>query len=159
MSGNSRITIYTDGACSGNPGRGGYAAILTSGEFRREISGGFKRTTNNRMELLACIEALRKIRNDGAVVTLYSDSKYVVDGIAKGWARRWRENGWRKANKDRALNPDLWAELLDLCERHEVTFRWVRGHDGVAENELCDKLAVAASQAKRLAEDAGYEAE
>lgn len=149
------VTIYTDGACSGNPGPGGYAAVLMSGRYRREISGGYRRTTNNRMELMACIEALKRIRKPSSVV-LYSDSKYVVDGLTKGWAQRWRANGWRKADKKPALNQDLWGELLDLCAKHDVEFRWVRGHVGHDENELCDTMAVTASQQPDLPEDEGY---
>ncbi len=149
------VTIYTDGACSGNPGPGGYAAVLMSGRYRREISGGYRKTTNNRMELMACIEALKRIRKPSRVV-LYSDSKYVVDGITKGWAERWRANDWRKPDKKPALNRDLWSKLLDLCAKHDVEFRWVRGHVGHDENELCDTMAVAASQQPDLPEDEGY---
>ena len=149
------ITIYTDGACSGNPGPGGYAAVLKCGAHRKEVSGGYRCTTNNRMELMACIEALKRLRNPSDVI-LYSDSRYVVDAMTKGWARRWREKGWRKSGNERALNPDLWEELLKLCERHRVEFRWLRGHDGDEENELCDLLAVEASRRPGLPEDPGY---
>ena len=122
------IIIHTDGACSGNPGPGGWAAVLTSGKHRREISGGFRRTTNNRMELMAVIEALKRIKRPSKV-TVYSDSQYVVNAMSKGWAERWRANGWKRTSKEKALNPDLWAELLDQAARHETEFRWVRGHD------------------------------
>lgn len=149
------ITIYTDGACSGNPGPGGWAAVLTSGKHRREISGGFRRTTNNRMELMAVIEALKLIKRPSKV-TVYSDSQYVVNAMSKGWAERWRANGWKRTPREKALNPDLWAELLDQAARHEIEFRWVRGHDGDEENELCDRLSVQASEGEDLPEDEGY---
>jgi len=149
------IIIHTDGACSGNPGPGGWAAVLTSGKHRREISGGFRRTTNNRMELMAVIEALKRIKRPSKV-TVYSDSQYVVNAMSKGWAERWRANGWKRTPKEKALNPDLWAELLDQAARHETEFRWVRGHDGDEENELCDRLSVQASKGEDLLEDEGY---
>ena len=149
------IIIHTDGACSGNPGPGGWAAVLMSGKHRREISGGFRRTTNNRMELMAVIEALKRIKRPSKV-TVYSDSQYVVNAMSKGWAERWRANGWKRTSKDKALNPDLWAELLDQAARHETEFRWVRGHDGHEENELCDLLSVQASKGDDLPEDEGY---
>ena len=149
------IIIHTDGACSGNPGPGGWAAVLTSGKHRREISGGFRRTTNNRMELMAVIEALKRIKRPSKV-TVYSDSQYVVNAMSKGWAERWRANGWKRTPKEKALNPDLWAELLDQAARHDIEFRWVRGHDGDEENELCDRLSVQASKVEDLPEDEGY---
>ncbi len=137
------VTLYTDGACSGNPGPGGWGAILTFGEHEKEYSGGDKATTNNRMELTAVIKGLSALR-EACRVEVYSDSKYVVDGITKGWAAGWRQRGWKKADKSPALNPDLWGELLDLCAKHEVTFHWVRGHADNSYNNRCDQLAVAA---------------
>ena len=151
-----RVTIYTDGACSGNPGPGGYGAALRYGERTLEISGGFRKTTNNRMELLAIIEALALL-NRRCEVTVFSDSKYIVDAVNKDWARRWRANGWRRNRRERALNPDLWARLLDLLDRHDVSVRWVKGHAGNAGNERADALAVAAAQGDDLAVDAEYE--
>lgn len=150
------ITIYTDGACSGNPGPGGYGIVLLSaGKQRQEFSGGYKLTTNNRMELMAAIVGLEKLEFP-SIVTLYTDSKYIVDAVTKGWAKRWRANGWKRNKKDKAMNPDLWGKLLDLCDEHEVEFSWVRGHSGNIENECCDKLAVAASQKLDLPSDLGY---
>ena len=137
------VTLYTDGACSGNPGPGGWGAILRYGEQEKELSGGDPATTNNRMELTAVIEGLKALR-ENCTVTVYSDSKYVVDGMGKGWARGWRARGWKKADKSPALNPDLWDELLNLCERHKVTFVWVKGHADNEYNNRCDKLAVEA---------------
>ncbi len=134
------IDIYTDGACRGNPGRGGWGAILVYGSVEKELSGGEKETTNNRMELTAVISALRALR-EPCEVTLTTDSKYVSDAVTKGWALSWRAKGWKKADKSPALNADLWAELLDLLERHKVTFVWVRGHNGHPYNERCDELA------------------
>ena len=150
------VTIYTDGACTGNPGPGGYGAVLLYGEQRREFSGGYRRTTNNRMELMGPIRGLEAL-NQSCHVTLYSDSRYVVDAVVKGWAKRWRGNGWMRNKRERAVNPDLWARLLDLCEQHEVEFRWVRGHAGNAENERCDQLAVQAAHGRDLPVDEGYE--
>ena len=136
-----RVEIFTDGACSGNPGPGGYGAILKYGEHIKELSGGEEQTTNNRMELTAVITALEALK-EPCLVVLTTDSKYVVDGIEKGWAKSWRENGWKKKDKKPALNPDLWGKLLDLLEVHEVKFNWVKGHAGHPENERCDELAV-----------------
>lgn len=149
------VTAYTDGACSGNPGPGGFGVVLLWNGHRREIARGYRRTTNNRMELLAVIEALRALKGPSRV-ELWSDSQYVVHAVEKGWARRWRANGWRKADKSRALNVDLWTELLSLLEVHQVRFRWTRGHAGDPENERADELAVAALRGADLAEDAGY---
>ena len=136
------VKIFTDGACSGNPGPGGWGAILKYGGKVKELSGGEKNTTNNRMELTAAIKGLSALK-EPCSVTLTTDSKYVADGITLGWAESWRKNGWRKADKKPALNPDLWEELLNLCEKHEVKIVWVKGHDGHPENERCDQLAVA----------------
>jgi len=139
------VTIYTDGACSGNPGPGGWGAVLRYGRVEKELSGGAAETTNNRMELTAVIEALRALK-EPCRVDLWSDSKYVVDALEKGWAVSWRKNGWRKADKKPALNPDLWTELLDLCETHRVTCHWVKGHAENEYNNRCDELAVAESK-------------
>ena len=139
------VTIYTDGACSGNPGPGGLGAILCYGGAKKEMSGGEKQTTNNRMELTGVISALRALK-EPCIVELYSDSKYVIDALSKGWAVSWRRNGWKKADKKPALNSDLWAELLELCDTHEVRCHWVKGHAENEFNNRCDELAVAASQ-------------
>jgi len=149
------VTIYTDGGCHGNPGPGGYGAVLLSGKHRKELSGGYKHTTNNRMELLACIMALEALKQT-CRVRLHSDSKYIVDSITKGWARRWRANNWQRNKREKAVNPDLWARLLDLCERHEVKFVWVRGHAGNKENERCDELVQKAIARGKLKEDTNY---
>jgi ribonuclease HI len=153
---NETIEIYTDGACKGNPGPGGYGVVLVLGDRRKELSGGFRKTTNNRMELLACIEGLRALKTPNVVV-LTSDSKYVVNAIVKGWAKKWRSRGWLLSPSKPAKNPDLWAELLDLCEVHDVSFKWVKGHNGHSENERCDELAVAASEQNDLPVDEGFE--
>jgi ribonuclease HI len=150
------VEIYTDGACTGNPGPGGYGVVLKYGEKRREISGGYRRTTNNRMELSAAIVGLETLRYR-CRVTLYTDSRYLADGITKGWARRWRANGWMRGPDAPAVNPDLWARLLDLCEAHDVQFVWVKGHAGHEENECCDRLSVSAAGAKELPPDREYE--
>ena len=139
------VTIYTDGACSGNPGPGGWGAILCYGGAKKEMSGGEKQTTNNRMELTGVISALRALK-EPCIVELYSDSKNVIDALSKGWAVSWRRNGWKKADKKPALNSDLWAELLELCDTHEVRCHWVKGHAENEFNNRCDELAVAASQ-------------
>ncbi len=139
------IELFTDGACSGNPGPGGYGAILRYAGREKELSGGAAETTNNRMELSAVIAGLSALK-EPCVVKLTTDSRYVADGITKGWAENWRRNGWRKADKKPALNSDLWEELLNLCARHEVEIFWIKGHAGHAENERCDALAVAAAQ-------------
>ncbi len=151
-----RVTIYTDGACIGNPGPGGYGAVILFGLHRKEISGGFRRTTNNRMEMLAAIKALEKLTEPCEVV-LHSDSKYVVDAVTKGWAKQWRANGWQRGKRGKALNPDLWARLLDLTGTHRVTFKWVRGHSGNRENERCDRLASTAARGDELCVDSGHE--
>ncbi len=136
-----QVTLYTDGACSGNPGPGGWAAILIYNGREKELSGGERQTTNNRMELTGVIEGLRALK-EPCRVELYSDSKYVIDALEKGWARRWRENGWMRNKKDPALNPELWEELLRLTEVHEVQYHWVKGHAADACNNRCDALAV-----------------
>jgi ribonuclease HI len=136
------VEIYTDGACRGNPGRGGWGAILVYGGIEKELSGGEAETTNNRMELTAVISALRALR-EPCRVTLTSDSKYVIDAVTKGWAVSWRAKGWRKADKSPALNVDLWETLLGLLDIHDVSFVWVHGHTGHPYNERCDALATA----------------
>ena len=135
------VEIFTDGACSGNPGPGGWGAILKYGKVTKEISGGEESTTNNKMELTAVIKALSMLK-EPCKVLLTTDSKYVCDGINLGWARSWRSNGWKKSDKKPALNIELWEELLRLDDIHDITFVWVRGHNGHPENERCDKLAV-----------------
>jgi len=139
------VEIFTDGACSGNPGPGGWGAVLRFNNVEKEISGGAVDTTNNRMELSGVIEALRLLK-EPCDVTLYSDSKYVCDAITKGWAKGWQKNGWRKSDKKLALNIDLWESLLGLLEQHAITVKWVKGHAGHPENERCDRLAVEATE-------------
>ena len=134
------VDIYTDGACRGNPGKGGWGAILVYGKTEKELFGGEPSTTNNRMELTAAIKALSALK-EKCEVTLYSDSKYMIDAIEKGWVYSWKEKGWRKADKSPALNSDLWEKLLKLIELHDITFVWVKGHAGHSYNERCDKLA------------------
>jgi len=135
------VTLYTDGACSGNPGPGGWGAILIFGEHKRELSGGERQTTNNRMELTAVIRGLEALK-EPCIVELWSDSKYVIDALEKGWARGWQRRGWVKADKKPALNPDLWERLLELCQVHKVNLHWVKGHADDPYNERCDQLAV-----------------
>lgn len=140
-----KVDIYTDGACSGNPGPGGFGAILRFGKYEKEMSGGEKETTNNRMELMGVITALSALK-EPCEVTIYSDSKYIIDSVQKGWAKKWKKNGWMRNKKEKALNSDLWEVLLDLLHIHKVKFIWVKGHAGHPENERCDELAVAESQ-------------
>lgn len=135
------VEIFTDGACSGNPGPGGYGVILRAGGRTKELSGGERSTTNNRMELSGVIAGLSALKYPCDVI-LTTDSKYVVDSVTKGWAKSWRKNGWIKSDKKPALNADLWEKLLDLLEIHNVKFVWVKGHAGHPENERCDQLAV-----------------
>ena len=135
------VSIYTDGACSGNPGPGGWGAILCWNGLERELSGGESHTTNNRMELTAVIRALQALK-EPCIVELYSDSKYVVDALEKGWALGWQKRGWVKADKKPALNPDLWEQLLQLLQRHQVSYHWVKGHAENPYNNRCDALAV-----------------
>ncbi len=139
------VIIYTDGACSGNPGPGGWGTILDYKGRQKELSGGERQTTNNRMELTAVIEGLKALK-EKCIVTVITDSKYVSDGINLGWAKSWKANNWRKKDKKPALNPELWDELLSLIDSHVVTVKWIKGHAGHPENERCDKLAVAQSQ-------------
>lgn len=137
-----QVTIYTDGACSGNPGPGGWGAVLKYGAHEREISGGEASTTNNRMELTAAVSALKALK-EPCRVYLYSDSKYLVDSLMKGWVIAWEKRGWVKADKKPALNADLWQELLRLDKVHEITYHWVKGHADDDYNNRCDELAVA----------------
>ena len=139
------VTIYTDGACSGNPGPGGWGAILEWNGVEKELSGGENPTTNNRMELLAVISALEKL-NQSCIVELYSDSKYVIDALTKGWLTSWIKNGWRKADKKPVLNVDLWQRLLPLLEKHEMHYHWVKGHAENEKHNRCDQKAVAESK-------------
>ena len=151
----NKVIIYTDGACTGNPGAGGYGAVLISGTERKEISGGYKLTTNNRMEMMAAIAALDSLEPKSTVI-LHSDSKYMVDAVNKGWAKKWQANGWKRNKKDKAKNPDLWQRMLDLCQKHQIDFVWVKGHAGIPENERCDTLAVQAAHQPNLPADLGY---
>lgn len=145
------ISLYTDGAASGNPGPGGYGIVLRCGKLEKELSGGFKLTTNNRMELLAVIEGLKAIKWDNAEVHVWSDSSYVVKAINEGWLSNWECKGFKKVK-----NVDLWQEFIPLFKKHRVTFHWIKGHNGHPENERCDKLAVAAYLQQDLPEDSGY---
>ncbi len=147
-----KITIYTDGACSGNPGPGGYGVILRYNDHEKEFSGGFRNTTNNRMEIMGAIRGLEELK-EPCEVTVVTDSQYLVNAIEKGWARKWKSMGWMRNNKDKALNPDLWDKLLQLLSNHTVRFQWIRGHNGHAENERCDELAVAAASRSDLPDD------
>ncbi len=150
------VSIYSDGGCSGNPGPGGYGVVQIYGDQKKELSGGFRLTTNNRMELMGVIVALRNLEHKNLPVSIFTDSSYVVNGITKGWAKSWRKNNWIKSDKKPAVNPDLWGELLDLIEPLKVTFVWVKGHAGHSYNERCDELAVAATKGKNLTIDEGY---
>ena len=152
------VIVYTDGACTGNPSPGGYGVVLKYGDHRRELRGGYRRTTNNRMELMGAIEGLSALK-EKCPVTPLSDSEYLVKAMAQGWAQRWRANGWKRNRKKKAVNPDLWETLLTLCEHHDVEFKWIRGHTGDIENERCDQLAVQAAHEANLAVDEGYEPE
>lgn len=151
------IEIYTDGACSGNPGPGGYGVVLLYKGKRKELSEGFRLTTNNRMEILAVIKGLEALK-EPCEVKLYSDSKYVVDAVLKGWAEKWKQNGWYRNKKEKAQNTDLWERLLKLLKIHTVTFIWVKGHADNVENERCDVLARNAIQTGNLLEDNNYKA-
>lgn len=151
------VMIFTDGGARYNPGPGGYGVVQLYNGERKELCGGFRLTTNNRMELMGCLVALRALEYQDKKVTLYSDSSYVVNGITKGWARNWRKKGWIKADRQPAINVDLWAELLDLIEGLDISFKWVKGHAGHPMNERCDELAVASAGQQGLPVDAGYE--
>lgn len=149
------VTIYTDGACSGNPGAGGYGTVLLYGSARKELSQGYQLTTNNRMEVLAVIKGLEALK-EPCEVTLYSDSKYVVDAIKKGWLKKWKENNWKRNKKEMVSNIDLWQRLLPLLQKHKVTFIWVKGHADNVENERCDFLARQAISNGNLKNDTNY---
>lgn len=151
-----KVVIYTDGACTGNPGPGGYGTVLLYGEKRRELSAGYRRTTNNRMEIMAVIAGLEVLRYP-CDVTIYTDSQYVCNSIMQGWAVRWRANGWMRNKKEKAVNIDLWIRLLNLCAIHKIQVEWVKGHAGNPENERCDQLSVQAAKGKDLPVDEGYE--
>jgi ribonuclease HI len=155
------VVIYTDGACIGNPGPGGYGVVMNYREHRKELSAGFRLTTNNRMEILGCVAALSALK-EPCRVTLYSDSQYVVNTMTKSWALNWKRRDWKRKDKRGdlvdALNVDLWQQMLELCDKHTVQFKWVRGHNGNEGNERCDELARAAAAAKMLGIDAAYEA-
>lgn len=153
---NGKVVIYTDGGALNNPGPGGYGVVITNKGKSKELSKGFRLTTNNRMELLACIEGLKAVPT-GETIVLYSDSKYVVDGITKGWAKRWRDNGWMRTKNEPAINADLWSKLLKLNEKRKVTYCWVKGHAGIDGNERCDVLATTAASGSDLGVDAVYE--
>ena len=149
------IIIYTDGACSGNPGPGGYGCVLRYNKHRKELSGGFCETTNNRMEIIGALKGLESLKHP-CLVKLYSDSKYLVNAIEKGWAKRWKANNWMRTKSDKAKNPDLWEKLLNLCAIHQIEFIWVKGHAANEENNRCDELAVEACSGKNLSVDVGY---
>ncbi len=153
-----KVEIYTDGACTGNPGKGGFGAVLVYNGQEKRISKGFRKTTNNRMELMAAIEALRLLK-EPCTVDLYSDSKYLTDAINQGWLSSWVKNNWKKADKKKVLNPDLWQSLLELTTKHDVTFIWVKGHAGHKYNEICDEMAVKAYTDSPTEIDAEYEKE
>ncbi len=140
-----KVEIFTDGACKGNPGAGGWGAILRYKEVEKEISGGEKYTTNNRMELTAVIEALELLK-EPCQVSLYTDSQYIANALTKGWAKKWKANGWMRNKNEKALNPELWDKLLNLYDVHQIDVNWIKGHAGHPENERCDRLAVNAAE-------------
>ncbi len=150
------VKIYTDGGCRGNPGPGGYGVVLLHGDRRKELSGGYRLTTNNRMELMAAIEGLKALKRP-CKVTLYSDSQYLVNAINKGWLTNWIKRNWIKSDKAEVKNIDLWQQLSGLCKKHEISFVWIKGHDGNKENERCDQLAVEAANRNDLPPDILYE--
>ena len=150
------VNIHTDGSCLGNPGPGGYGAVLEHNGQEKELSGGYRRTTNNRMEILAVIVGLESLM-EPCSVTVFSDSRYVVDAIEKGWARKWKANGWMRNKRERAVNPDLWQRFLTALEKHKVELKWVRGHAGNSGNIRADRLAVAAANGIELPRDEGFE--
>jgi len=150
------VIIYTDGGCIGNPGPGGYGVVLLHGEHRKELSGGFRKTTNNRMELTAAITGLEALKTR-CKATIYTDSQYLANGMTKGWAKRWKINGWMRNKDEKAINPDLWDRLLNLCSHHKVEFIWVRGHTGNPENERCDFLSTQSAKEKDLPPDMHFE--
>jgi len=153
-----QVQLFTDGGCEPNPGSGGYGVVLVHPKKRLELSGGFRKTTNNRMEIFAVIAGVEKLK-EPCKITLYSDSQYVVESITKGWVKSWKQKQWWSSKTERTPNHDLWERLLTLCEQHQVEFRWVKGHAGHAENERCDQLAMLALRATNLQVDEGYEKE
>ncbi|HPC95919.1 MAG TPA: ribonuclease HI [Sedimentisphaerales bacterium] len=155
MDDRKKVTIYTDGGCLGNPGPGGSGVVLRYGPHEKRLSAGFRRTTNNRMEIIAAIAGLEALKGPCRVM-LYSDSNYLVDAMTLGWVTRWEANGWRRNRKDMAVNVDLWERLLEACRGHEVRFEWVKGHAGQPENETCDTLANQAATRPDLPADPGY---
>jgi ribonuclease HI len=155
MAKKTAVTIWSDGACLGNPGPGGYGTVLLSGKHRKELSAGYCRTTNNRMELLGAIVGLEALTRP-CTITLWSDSQYVIHAMTKGWLDGWQKKGWRTASKEPVKNRDLWERLLRAIGEHDIDWQWVRGHTGVPENERCDQLAMAAASGGGLAEDTGY---
>lgn len=150
------VQIYTDGACLGNPGPGGYGVVLLYGKTRKELSGGYRLTTNNRMEMIAVIKGLEALKVRCSV-RLFSDSQYIVNAIEKGWAETWRKNGWMRNRKEKASNPDLWEQILNLISKHDLQIIWVRGHSGIPENERADQLSVESAQQPDLPPDTVYE--
>ena len=150
----NKITLYTDGAARGNPGPGGYGVVLLSGNLRKELSHGYQKTTNNRMELLAVIVGLEALKIENSIVNVYTDSKYVADAVEKGWVFGWEKKGFKKKK-----NPDLWRRFLKIYRKHQVRFTWIKGHANIPENERCDQLAVEASMGKSLSIDTGYKTE
>ena len=152
-----QVEVYTDGACRGNPGRGVFGVVLKYREFRREMSSGFRRTTNNRMEVLAVIAALEALK-EPCILTIYSDSRYLIDTMEKGWLDRWRKNGWKNKSGDAVKNIDLWRRLFVAKIRHRCKFIWVKGHAENPENNRCDELATAAADGENLLEDEGFSA-
>ena len=155
MPASNTVTIYSDGACLGNPGPGGYGTVLLAGEHRKELSAGYELTTNNRMELLGAIVGLEALKRPSKV-TLWSDSQYVIHAMTKGWLDGWQKKGWRTASKEPVKNQDLWQRLLAAIGEHEIDWRWVRGHTGVPENERCDQLAMAAALGRDRLVDPGF---
>ena len=155
---NNCIEIYTDGGAINNPGPGGYGAVIVIDGNEKELSGGYTHTTNNRMELMACIKGIEALAEINRPVALFSDSSYVVNGISKGWAKGWRKRNWLKSDGQPAINPDLWEKLLDLTKNLKISFHWVKGHAGHPLNERCDKLAVQSARGENLIEDKGYKA-
>lgn len=150
-----QVVIYTDGACTGNPGPGGYGVVLHSGPYNKELSGGYRLTTNNRMEIMAAIAGLEALTQP-CQVTVYTDSQYLANAVSQGWARKWQANNWQRTKTEKAINADLWQRLLGQLDKHQVSFQWIRGHDGNPNNERCDRLAVQAARQPNLPPDAGY---
>ncbi len=150
------VELYTDGACSGNPGPGGYGVILKYGDYIKELSQGYKLTTNNRMELMAVIKGLEALKTP-CKVNLYSDSKYIVDAVNKGWLENWEKNNWIKSDRSKVKNQDLWQKIIELQKKHQISWNWVKGHGKNSFNNRCDYLAVEASKKNNLIDDLGYQ--